>query len=144
MYTKFQIILRWWCFWLCEMVWNASPVIMRKLSETETRNENDIVLERGVRVREHSACHCWVDFCIFIISILISLYIWAFGLTTIIIIFPMFSQCTINEMRILMCRIASNKCPGAYCLPGFRYTVNFVIITIGNPVWQLYWLLIRS
>ena len=24
MYTKFQIILMWWCFWLGEMVWNAS------------------------------------------------------------------------------------------------------------------------
>ena len=29
--------------------------------------------------------------------------------------FPMFSQCPFNEMRILMCRIASNKRPCAYC-----------------------------
>ena len=35
-----------------------TAVIVRKLSETETSNENEIVLERGVRVREHSACHC--------------------------------------------------------------------------------------
>ena len=35
-----------------------TAVIVRKLSETETSNEDDIVLERGVRVREHSACHC--------------------------------------------------------------------------------------
>ena len=35
-----------------------TAVIVRKLYETETRNENEIVLERGVRVRENSACHC--------------------------------------------------------------------------------------
>ena len=35
-----------------------TAVIVRKLSETETRNEDEIVLERGVRVREHSACYC--------------------------------------------------------------------------------------
>ena len=35
-----------------------TAVIVRKLSESETRNENVIVLERDVRGREHSACHC--------------------------------------------------------------------------------------
>ena len=35
-----------------------TAVIVRKLSESETRNENDIVLEGAVKGREHSACHC--------------------------------------------------------------------------------------
>ena len=35
-----------------------TAVIVRKLYETETRDEDEIVLERGVRVRENSACHC--------------------------------------------------------------------------------------
>ena len=35
-----------------------TAVIMRKLSETETRNENDIVLETTVRGRQHPVCYC--------------------------------------------------------------------------------------